>query len=376
MKLPHCLALTVVCACGGSAGDGGSSQAGQDSVAAADAPALEDAPAPEDAQPAGEDTSEPALPEPPRNPVAVKNGTYDGQTGDDKARVAVTDGKVFVLDAQFTCLGKGGGCKYMSEQFNLTCNKSFEKGLTGLIADNRFEIALNATDKLQGVLLDEQTLVLLASLDPGYCCKGKALVTASWTNESDCAGAEIPDCDPFTGSGCLDNQHCVFDDDDKPTCILSGGKKTGEECNAPWDCEAGTCLNLAEYGKPMCFEYCKPKSNCTTKQCIGIQGTTVWGVCPVQGDYVKCNLLAQDCEDPAQACYYSSLAGYPVCLIAGLATEGECAKPNDCAKGYDCFQNGKCYKLCDQGGGEPRCLSEFANCANHWPPQNAGLCQE
>ncbi len=105
-------------------------------------------------------------------------------------------------------------------------------------------------------------------------------------------------------------------------------------------------------------------------------GENRWGVCPVQGDYEKCNLLEQNCTEAGDGCYYSGLAGFPICQPAGDVTAGACGAANDCAKGYDCFANGTCFKICDINGGEPKCDSEFANCAKHSPPQSAGVCQE
>ena len=89
---------------------------------------------------------------------------------------------------------------------------------------------------------------------------------------------------------------------------------------------------------------------------------SIWGVgiCTDAGPAVTCDFWAQDCEDPAQNCYF--VTGGATCLTPnGNAQEGEpCASLQDCGKGLTCASNA-CIRPCS--------LDEFAD-----PP--AEICAE
>jgi hypothetical protein len=172
-----------------------------------------------------------------------------------------------------------------------------------------------------------------------------------------CLTSEMPAaCDIFYQMGCEPGQKCAFVNGGAG-CVSAGNVAIGEACGGPLGgCVAGgLCVNST------CGEICDaspeaaPEVSCDEK-CSSMSNInpSIWGVgiCTDQGPAVTCDFWAQDCEDPAQNCYF--VTGGATCLTPnGNGQEGEpCSSLTDCGKGFTCASN-TCITPCS--------LDEFAD---------------
>ena len=366
------LAALLFHGCDSSSGGDGN---GRDDAGQTDTPAGEIA-GPEDTV-LGDDAA--LLPDPPRAPVTLDNGTFAWVQGDRKLSFAVHDGTVLLLETWFDCVGDSG-CKVQNDISQLTCNQSFEKGYTATIGDNMFVLGgLKKTDTLTAVLWDNASVKFRYQVDPGFCCTSTFFGEARWASSEDCAGFEVKDCDPYTDAECPQGQNCIFGVNEKPVCMPAGEKAIGEECAAQAQCADGVCMSISGIEGQRCFKYCENDGDCGGGiQCLGLDGKD-WKICGLEADeYETCNLLSQNCTDPGDGCYWAaSPINQPICLSAGTKEKKEaCGTSSDCIKGFDCLNNGKCYQICNNAGGEPSCDSPFTNCVTNYSPQGAGYCDE
>lgn len=340
---------------------------------------------PEDLSPADNlveaDLVQPVTYPEPADPIPTpQSGTFDWSDGVDKVAFAVNDGKVFLLESSFSCIGETG-CKVMNEFTKLTCNKAYEKGYYAPLLDGVFVIeGIKGSDRLYGALQSDTSIALVYDMTPSVsCCKKSVSFTATWKLAEDCSDFASPDCDIYTDENCEPGANCYLGVGNKPVCTAAGEVEVGGECSTQGACSDGVCMGLSGVEGQHCHKYCMTDSNCPWgANCLSLEGEP-YKVCSLTADqFETCNLLQQDCESPTDGCFYaSSTVSKPICMPAG---EGEgsdpCEGSGDCKKGYDCIANKSCLKICNKGGGDPECDSVFANCSNHYPPQNAGYCGE
>lgn len=372
-------------ACGGGRGGEGNGEVGGGERAEA-ASSPEDLRIPDVPRDTGETKAEEKGPPPdpplPTDPLPVlENGTYTWTDGANKVTIAHNDGKVFLLESSFSCIGETG-CIVHQEFFKFTCNKAFQKGYMADIIDGVFEIhGIRNTDTLYGAVETSHSLSLLYLLTPSApCCNDWFKFSAAWHDEQDCSDYAIPDCDPYTDAYCQEGMNCIFGAEDKPVCIVAGETPVGEKCSTQADCADGICMQLDAVEGQFCYKYCKTAADCPWgSQCLGIVGHQ-WRVCSLSADqFETCNLLTQNCSKPTDGCYWSgSPINQPICMPSGEGVAGdECSAANDCMKGYDCIAQKECRKLCNlQEGFEPKCDDAFVGCSKHYPPQQAGYCGE
>jgi hypothetical protein len=324
---------------------------------------------------------EPQIPV-PANPLPTPEpGTYSWTDGINKISFAYNSGKIFVLEASFSCMGETG-CKVIQDFLKLTCNKAFEKGYFAQMDAGAFVVeGIKGSDTLYGAVQDTQSFSLLYRLTPNLtCCENAFAFTATWDNTESCADYATPDCDPYTDENCPDGKNCIFGAGDKPACTLAGEVAIGEECSVQGNCADGVCMALEGDDGQHCYGYCKNANDCIYgAKCLELTDSP-FKICSLGADaYETCHILQQNCEEAGDGCYWSSSTiNQPVCLPAGAGGAGDaCTTGTDCQKGYDCIAGKNCRKVCNlTEGQEPECDSVFTGCSNHYTPQNAGYCGE
>lgn len=202
-------------------------------------------------------------------------------------------------------------------------------------------------------------------------------------------GSSQANCDPLDPSNsCEGGLTCYLVQNTGTTDCLDV-KLAGQQ-DSPCDC-TNCCAPgfscVVHDGNQICAQTCALEEGAITCQdaCAGLaikNITLELGVC-VQGgeppppppDPIPCNVLAQDCEGAAQACYPSNQGDQ--CLVKGNKSGGaECESVNECAKGLTCFAS-KCRPICDPNNAmHPECNTGVqAQC----PPLNnsaGGYCDE
>jgi hypothetical protein len=372
-RIAMLVALLLVAGCGGGGDDKTDTTTPIDDVVATDGEQ------PGDAEPVEEVVEGPSIPV-PADPLPTPDaGTYSWTDGTNKLSFAYSDGKIFVLEASFQCMGDTG-CKVVQDFLKLTCNKAFEKGYFATIDAGAFTVTgIKNSDTLYGAMKGQQAFELLYDMTPTMeCCQKKFLFTATWDNTESCADYATPDCDPYTDENCPEGMNCIFGAGDKPVCMVTGEVEIGGECSTQGNCSDGYCMALEGDDGQHCYGYCKTANDCAYgSKCLELTGKQ-YKVCSLGADaYETCNLLAQDCDSPTDGCYWSSSTiNQPVCQPAGAGGNGDaCTSATDCQKGFDCIAGKSCRKICNlTDGQEPQCDDIFAGCSNHYPPQNAGYC--
>jgi hypothetical protein len=318
----------------------------------------------------------------PANPLPTPDaGTYSWTDGDNRISFAYNNGKIFVLESSFGCVGDTG-CKVKQDFLKLTCNTAFEKGYHGDTIDGAFTITgLKKTDTLHGAMKSTTSFDLLYELTPTMeCCTDYFAFTATWDNTESCSDYAQPDCDPYSDENCADGMNCIFGAGNKPACSVAGETPAGKQCSTQGNCADGVCMGLEGVEGQYCYKYCKSVNDCDYgTKCLELTGQP-YNVCSLSADeFETCNLLQQSCEGAADGCYWSvSTINQPVCSKAGEGGGGDpCTSGTDCQKGFDCIANKECRKICNlTEGQEPTCDSVFTGCSNYYGPQNAGYCGE
>jgi hypothetical protein len=178
-------------------------------------------------------------------------------------------------------------------------------------------------------------------------------------------------CEPLSQTGCRAGENCThITDDDIPHCVPSGPVPPGGECNNDTRCSVGVCLSINQT-KSLCYQFCAADADCG-----GVGGTcltltnTPFKVCKIDGIYDTCGLLAQDCADPAKACYAVANEPEPICLREGAGELGSgCSGPTSCKRGLACV-NDVCRALCDPDVAGS--CGAGADCRNFF--DDAGFC--
>jgi hypothetical protein len=366
------VAFTLVPSCSGGGGHDSADQSAPDGLTLPDARDIEA----EDSEVGGDVPFSYPL---PADPLPVpQNGTYVWSDGENKIEFAYNDSMLFLVEQSFSCTSLTGS-KVKNDFLKITCNKAFEKGYVATLGAGIGQINnIKGKDALYCAISSTQTFDCVYDLlsYPNVCTK-RFVFQAVWKNSGDCSEYAVPDCDPYTDANCLTGFNCIFGAGDQPVCMAAGEVKAGGECSMQGNCADGVCMALATDEKQHCYKYCKSNNDCPMVQCLDLEGKQ-YSVCSLPADQFEvCNILAQDCEDPNDGCYWSaSTINKPICLTAGLGESGaDCTKGNDCKKGYDCIAGKKCQKICNlTEGGTPACDSVFTNCSKHYLPQNAGYC--
>ncbi len=327
-----------------------------------------------------EDTQQPIEYPVPAQPVPeLAPGIYAWSDGTNDIMIATGGDSIFLLSASFQCEGNEG-CLFSNNFSPLSCNKAYEKGYHGAIADGVFVIeGIKGTDKLVGAIQGTDTIALVYELKPEIpCCTKTFALNATWDDSENCEDFDQPDCDIYTDANCEEGLNCILNENEQPVCLVAGEVPVGETCATQGVCLDGKCMALSNDDKNHCYKYCQSNADCPDGSCLTITGSP-WKVCSLPEDqYDKCNILDQDCADPNQACYtYSSVINDPICLKVGTSDKGEqCTQSSDCKEGFDCIGGSTCRRICSTAGGEPSCDSPFASCVPLVPSQGAGYCGE
>jgi len=203
----------------------------------------------------------------------------------------------------------------------------------------------------------------------------------SWCNDnSDCAssacqaigkgpysevlacGSAQSACDPFKPlAGCENNMVCFYQQNTElGVCMDQQQKnKAGSPCDCTNCCEPGAACIVSD-GEQFCAKLCAPdggegpscQETCDEGQNNKTIGTGINACISTSGggnnggpDPIPCDILKQDCEGAAQACYSTNKGDQ--CLAKGNKPKGgACENANDCAPGTTCVAN-KCKAVCD-----------------------------
>ncbi len=206
----------------------------------------------------------------------------------------------------------------------------------------------------------------LCRTSAGSCGSGGTCVALGEGGLGGCVGAA---CDPVLRAGCAAGQGCYWDEPSLGyACLPAGSGPAGAACALDSDCLPGlTCAGT-------CVRYCRPGapgSPCSGEgaTCRDYRGTG-FGACVND----LCDPRAQDCPDPADACYPAE-AGY-FCHEPGAVADGlTCTALTDCRKGSTCLggsQSKQCYRLCDAAAPIDLCAATSQTCMAFSGP--LGVC--
>ena len=360
------LASVVLAACGGSGG--GSSADTLTADTAADEIAGDAIPHDAAGDDAAADTATPTF---QAISGAPNVGNYHLLTDDLELSVTVTDGQLFVLRAKVGCRGDGEApCVTSQSVPEISCSTAFEKGYVAPLVDNHavvpvktdtLELWVTAVDRLEGVY----------HLTPGKCCEAHVVVALPNVDAVACAGYQTPDCDPYTGGGCPEGAHCVFDQG-LPVCVQDGPTAIGGACDSgDAYCAEGNCIGFDGLGF-RCYRYCKGAADCQGLACIELSGGSKVCQLPAAAYDEPCDPLKAPCSTAGYGCYRTALATAPICMPPGTAAEGEaCDLDTDCKASLLCSLQ-KCRAVCDVADGDPACADAFATCKSEYGA--VGVC--
>ena len=167
------------------------------------------------------------------------------------------------------------------------------------------------------------------------------------------ASACNPLCDP---TGCGAGTICTTDATGGLACMEPGTQPLRKGCNEVSTCAAGACVKIAN-GSPKCRPFCTKNIECEEGEVCGSETTLPSGdkakFCVPKPP--KCDLFAQDCEKPEEACTLEQNG--TLCVKPGEEILGaKCAAVDDCKKELVCVSD-KCHQPCSlkSGGGDPKC---------------------
>jgi hypothetical protein len=174
-------------------------------------------------------------------------------------------------------------------------------------------------------------------------------------------------CDPFDPASCPAMQSCRLGPMGTECLPLAATvARVGEPCTRSDGCEAGaTCLDFG--AGFFCQRQCPAGSIgfCGEGQaCTGSLGDACVRVCRPLA--LRCDIYAQDCDDPALACTLVTNGEtgerYTGCRTPGTLGAGvECGGMlGTCARGLVCVREAgvsTCHAVCNTGGGGPDCAA-------------------
>jgi hypothetical protein len=200
-------------------------------------------------------------------------------------------------------------------------------------------------------------------------------------------GPTMQDCDPLDPIGsCVLGTACYWQNTGTDCLEVQQAGQQNTACSCPNCCSPGFACVVHE-GTQLCAQVCltEGETSLCNEACSGLKtkilGGTL-GACVPAADNPDpppeaptCDIVQQDCEGVAQACYSTNKGD--VCLVKGNKVAGEmCENTNDCVKGVTCFA-GKCYTVCDPVD-ESNALCETGFNAKCTPLSNSagGFCDE
>lgn len=155
--------------------------------------------------------------------------------------------------------------------------------------------------------------------------------------------ADCKACDAFAGNA---GDYCTG-----AARYCLGGANTGDRCNTPSDCPAGTCTGIGQcIDGPFAGNGCAGPQNCGV--CAG--GASVGQACSTNGNCPGSTCTAHTCA--TKSCMGGANEGN-ICNVAGDCPGGRCAETSDCsAQCYDAegVPTGACASQADCAEGE-RC---------------------
>ncbi len=191
------------------------------------------------------------------------------------------------------------------------------------------------------------------------------------TRDAEASETRVP-CDPVLQTGCDAGQNCTYIGAETDAyCIAAGEVPANFECDNVGDCQRGVCMSINQTGS-RCYQLCGADTDCgagTANECLDLDATP-FKVCKIPGLYEQCNLLTQNCADPAKACYRVNGEEEPICLRAGEGALGsECNSAAACING-NLRVNDVCRAICDPDA--PNACGATATCRNYF--DDAGYC--
>lgn len=230
-----------------------------------------------------------------------------------------------------------------------------------------------------------------AALDPSV--DAGAMGTSDGGAQPDAARVSMPctaagACDPFRADGCGTGMACRAGAAGAPTaCTATAAtlRAVGEACTAGSQCVGGSaCLDFGDGQR--CHALCPMGSigHCgATAVCTGTitGGDACIQVCRALPP--RCDIYAQDCSDPTQACTFATNAEtgerYTGCRPAGTRTDGQpCGgEAGSCARGLVCITEdgaSSCHHACDPTLTPTSCPASQA-CTGTARSWGVGYCQ-
>lgn len=188
------------------------------------------------------------------------------------------------------------------------------------------------------------------------------------------AGMCVPpgECDPFGADGCGEGEVCVLRDTGRTECREARDTAdVGEPCGRAEDCLPGLmCVNVG--GEATCHQTCPGGSvgRCPAEErCSGSIGDDCVLFCRERP--LPCDIYAQDCEDPGDACTFASdpetEERYTGCREAGPNGLGQpCGSEEGfCQEGFVCIRRegvSTCHEVCDADDPDVMCTDDAEEC--------------
>jgi hypothetical protein len=209
------------------------------------------------------------------------------------------------------------------------------------------------------------------------CASGELCLRASLEDGGQENRCFAGGCDPVL-QDCATGEKCTYvrdGDTARRQCVKAGTGSEGERCFSTTTdggmtdtCQVGlycTDRSLEDGGTSFtCQRFCHGSDQCTApSECSDVLrfagSEELPRVCGEPG--VACDLLTQNCTDPAMGCYPSPRGSASVCVVAGMVEDGvTCTYSNDCRAGSACVRSGTgqvCRRLCRHPSGEPSCAT-------------------
>lgn len=193
-------------------------------------------------------------------------------------------------------------------------------------------------------------------------------------------------CDPFDLTSCGAGLSCRPNGTGMTEClpIIAAPLEEGTACATARDCQPGlVCLDFG--GGASCHRMC-PRGSigfCGGEdRCFGTLGDACVQVCRSRPE--PCDIYAQDCPNPADACTLASdpetRAPYTGCRPNGMVgLGGFCGgMAGTCERGLICIREGSastCKQVCGPDGGTPVCTAAGEACTGFARTWGVSYCR-